>query len=170
MHSLSAIGGEMRSESAAVRRALEIGMLCQFAARLAKHGQMPLGAFVKMATSIQQVGQLKLYFNNYDKCLGYVMWALLTPDVERDLLAGRPRVLADWEYNDGSSPWILDMAVLPGALPYVLEDLRDVVFKDHEQLTYFRLKGAKRIFKRLSRQDRSSFIKAGRHSASIQSR
>jgi hypothetical protein len=52
-----------------------------------------------------------------------------------------------------------------GSLPYVLEDLRDVVFRDHEQLSYFRVKGGRRMCKRVSRLDRTTFMAAGRHGA-----
>lgn len=163
MHSLCALGGAVTPGSPAMARSLDLGLLCQFAARLPAHAQMPLGRFVQLASAARQVGQLKLYVNGHDECVGYVIWALLRPDVERAFIAGKPRVLADWEYSDGSSAWILDMAVAPGSLPYVLEDLRDVVFKGHEQVTYFRTKGARRLCKRVSRHDRSSFIAAGRH-------
>lgn len=165
MHSVCAIGGEIKPGSPVIPRAFNLGLLCQFAARLPGHAQMPLGSFVQLAVAAQQVGQLKLYFNGYDECVGYVMWGLLTPDVEREFISGKPRALAEWEYSDGSSAWILDMATAPGSLRYVLEDLRDVVFEGHEQLTYFRVKGGRRMCKRVSRQDASSFIAAGRRRA-----
>ncbi|MFG6428693.1 toxin-activating lysine-acyltransferase [Roseateles sp. LYH14W] len=162
MHSICAVGGALKPESKLLRQASEVGLLCQFAARLPSHQQMPLPGFMSLAMATQQVGQLKVYLNGYEECVGYVMWALLTPDVEREFISGKPRALADWEYSDGTSAWILDMAVAPGSLPHVLQDLRDVVFKDQEQLTYFRVKGGRRMCKRVSRADRSSFMAAGR--------
>jgi hemolysin-activating ACP:hemolysin acyltransferase len=162
MHSMSAICGALTPDSAAMRRALELGLVCQFAARLPSHARMPLGSFIALALAAQQVGQLKIYLNGYEECVGYAIWALLTPEVEREFIAGKPRALAEWEYGDGTSPWVLDMAVAPGSLTYVMEDLRDSVFKDHEQLTYFRVKGGRRMCKRISRQSRTSFIAASR--------
>ncbi|MFO1227020.1 toxin-activating lysine-acyltransferase [Roseateles sp.] len=165
MYSASAIGGEIKPDSAIIPKALNLGLLCQFAARFPSQMQTPLPSFVQLAMSAQQLGQLKLYFNGYDECVGYVIWALLTPDVEREFIAGKPRPLAEWEYSDGTNAWVLDMAVAPGSLRYVLEDLRDVVFEGHEQLTYFRTKAGRRLCKRVSRQDGSSFIAAGRRRA-----
>jgi hemolysin-activating ACP:hemolysin acyltransferase len=162
MHSLAAIGGRLKPESAMAGRARDLGLACQFATRLPGHAQMPLGSFVPLLLSAQQVGQFKVYLNGYDECVGYVAWALLTPDVEREFIAGKPRALAEWEFSDGTSPWILDLVVAPGSLPYVLEDLRDVVFKDHAQLTYYRVKGGRRMCKRVSRNDRTTFMAAGR--------
>lgn len=60
--------------------------------------------------------------------------------------------------------WILDLAVAPGSLPYVLQDLRDEVFREQEHLTYYRVKNERRVCKRVSRDDRTSFMAAGRRS------
>jgi hypothetical protein len=86
----------------------------------------------------------------------------LTPDVETDYIAGQPRPLADWEFSDGTSPWVLAFGAMPEMLPKLLENLRDVVFKDHQHVTYHRFKGQHRLSKRISRGDRSSFMAAGR--------
>ena len=123
---------------------------------------MNLAGFAGLARGATQVGQLRVYVNKTHECVGYVIWATLTPDVERRFIGGKPRPLADWEFSDGTSAWILDFAVAPGMLQKVLADLRDVVFKDHDQLTYYRLKGQRRLCKRVSRGDHSSFMAAGR--------
>ena len=93
--------------------------------------------------------------------MGYVIWALLTPDVEREFIAGKPRPLADWEYSDGTNAWVLDMAVAPGSLRYVLEDLRDVVFEGRATDLLPYQGRAPPVQARVSRQDGSSFIAAG---------
>lgn len=105
---------------------------------------------------------MRVYVNTANECVGYVIWATLTPDVERRYIGGQPRALADWEFSDGTSAWVLDFAVMPGLLRPVMEDLRDVVFKEHDQLTYYRQKGKRRLCKRISRSDRTSFMAAGR--------
>lgn len=160
MHSTAAIGGLLKPASAAA--SADLGLVCQFAARLPGHDQTPLSGMLSMLLNARRVGQLKVYLNGYDECVGYVIWAFLTPEVEDEFIAGQPRALAEWEFNDGTSPWILDMAAAPGSLPYVLEDLRDVVFGDHEQLSYFRVKAGRTVCKRVSRLDRTTFMAAGR--------
>jgi hemolysin-activating ACP:hemolysin acyltransferase len=165
MHSTAAIGGRLGPDSVAASQSQDLGLVCQFAARLPGHTQTPLGGMMSLLLNARRVGQLKIYLNGYDECVGYVVWAFLTPEVEDEFISGQPRPLAEWEFNDGTSPWILDMAVEQGSLPYVLEDLRDVVFRDHEQLSYFRVKGGRRMCKRVSRLDRTTFMAAGRHGA-----
>lgn len=165
MHSIAAIGGRLLPESEAALRSRDLGLVCQLAARMTDHARTPLGDFMSLLQNARKLGQLKIYLNAYGDCVGYVAWALLTPDVEDEFIAGAPRALHDWEFNDGTSPWILDMVVAQGSLPYVLEDLRDVVFTGHEHLSYFRLKGGRMVCKRVSRQDRTTFMSAGRRGA-----
>ncbi len=163
MHSVCAIGGALQPDSVARRTVTDFGLVCQFAANLPSHAQMPLRSFAVLTQHAQQVDQLKVYLNGYEECVGYVIWALLTPDVERAFIAGNLRPLAPWEFNDGNSLWILDMAVASGSLSYVLEDLRDAVFAEYTQLTYLRVKQGRRLFKRVSRNDRTSFMAAALH-------
>lgn len=162
MHSTAAIGGQLQLNSACARQSQDLGLVCQFAARLSDHARRPLGEILSLLLTTQRLGQLKVYLNGYEECVGYVAWALLTPDVEEEFISGNPRPLQEWEFNDGVSPWILDMGVKPGSLPYILEDLRDVVFCEHEQLSYFRLKSGRMVCKRVSRLDRTTFMSAGR--------
>jgi hemolysin-activating ACP:hemolysin acyltransferase len=162
MHSTAAIGGKPKPNSDAARQSLDLGTVCEFAVRVRDHAQTPLGGMVSMLLNARRLGQLKVYMNGYGECVGYVVWALLTPEVEDEFLSGEPRPLAEWEFNDGTSPWILDMVVAPGSLQYVLEDLRDVVFREYPHLTYFRVKRERRLFKRVSRLDRTTFMSAGR--------
>ena len=156
-------GGELKpSATSECERAVAVGLAFQFAASARSHQGQPLAGFAALARSALQVGQMRVYVNPAHECVGYVVWATLTPDVERDYIAGKPRPLAEWEFSDGTSAWVLDFAVAPGLLPKVMADLRDVVFKDHDQLTYFRLKGQRRLCKRVSRSDGTSFMAAGR--------
>ena len=158
MHSVFAIGGALEQDSPQRRQAEELGLACQLASRLSTHSQIPLSSFVSLARMAQQVSQFKVYLNGYGACVGYVAWALLSPDVESEYLACNPRPLAEWEFNDGTSPWRLDFAVAQGSLPYVLADLRDAVFPHYECVTYFRMKGARLVCKRVGRNDRTSFM------------
>jgi hemolysin-activating ACP:hemolysin acyltransferase len=159
--------GRLDPDSEKGRSCLDIGLLCHFAARTVHLSSSPVGTFVQRILVAQQLQQLKIYVNGYDECVGFVTWAYLSPDVERAFLSGKYRALDEWEYNDGTSPWVLDMVVAPGSLRYVLEDLRDVVFKDCPWLTYFRTKGDKRLFKRVSRQSRASFFSTAREGGQL---
>lgn len=144
-----------------------IGLAFQFAARLPSHHRQPLAGFAALARGALQVGQMRVYVNTAYECVGYVIWATLTPDVERQYISGKPRPLADWEFSDGTSAWVLDFAVSPGLLRPVMEDLRDIVFQDHDQLTYFREKRSRLTCKRLTRDGRTSFMAAGRHQQEV---
>ncbi len=105
------------------------------------------------------LGQVKIYFNNYGECMGYVVWATLAPDVERRFIRDKNINLHPTEWNEGISLWIIDFLVLRGSLQYVLADLRDRQFAAYETLTYFRIKNGKRIFKRVGRTDGGRFFR-----------
>lgn len=162
MHSTFVVGGVLETHSPFRRRAEELGLACQLAARLSIHTQTPLNSFASLVQKAQQLGQFKVYLNGYGECVAYVIWALLSPDVEQEYVDCNPRPLAEWEFNDGTSPWILDFAVAPGSLPYVLADLRDSVFEGYEHVTYYRMKAGGLLCKRLSRDDRTSFMSRAR--------
>jgi hemolysin-activating ACP:hemolysin acyltransferase len=157
IHSICAIGGHLDTTSAAARDAQQLGLICRFACGFPS-ARVALGAFVKHASDAQQVGQLKVYLNGYGDCVGYAIWAFLSPEVEQEFLSGQVRPLAAWEYNEGTRPWILDLFVAPGSLRHVLEDLRDVVFRDHQQVTYRRSKGGWLLCRQVSRSDRTTFM------------
>lgn len=167
MHSTAAIGGQLIMDSTVARQSQELGLACQFAAQQSLNLQKSFGEVMGTLVSAHRLGQLKVYLNGYEECVGFVAWALLTPDVEAEFISGNLRPLRQWEFNDGVSPWILEMGVRDGSLPYILEDLRDVVFGGYEQLTYFRTKGERTVCKRVSRLDRTTFMLAGRKGTGI---
>lgn len=157
-HSLHAIGGSVDVNGTAARRALELGLLCQFALTIARHAGLGLQAWLDPIIKAQKLGQLKVYVNGYDECVGYVSWAFLSPEVEAEFLAGRPRPLAHWEYNEGTSAWLIDFAVAPASLPYVFDDLRDRVFAAHPAVHYFRGEGETRVVERACRREGTGFM------------
>jgi hemolysin-activating ACP:hemolysin acyltransferase len=160
--------GELKPSSTAERdHALAMGLALQFAAASPGHKGLPLTGFAALTQRALQLGQMRVYVNTSHECVGFVIWAMLTPDVESEYIADTPRPLAAWEFSDGTSAWVLDFAVAPGLLRRVMEDLRDDVFKEHEQLTYYRIKGEQRVCKRIRRDDRTSFMTAGHRTQGV---
>src|SRR4051812_23054467 len=167
MQTICAIETAPSDGAPARERALALGLALQLASMLPSHQDMTSTSFAELARRAMQVGQLRVYVNSDHECVGYVIWATLTPDVERRFVRGKPRELAEWEFSDGTSAWVLDFAVAPGMLRRVMEDLRDVVFKDHDHLTYYRQKGRRRLCKQVSRSNRTSFMAAGRRTQEV---
>lgn len=141
-----------------IERARTLGFICGLARNSHRHAQMPLGSLLGMLDSAILVGQFKLYFNHYGECMGYVVWAFLAPDVENRMLKGKGTTLNLEEWNQGASLWVIDFLVPHGSLPYVLRDMRDNLFKDHDTVTYFRFKNGRRIAKQISRSAGGSFF------------
>ena len=156
-YSLTAIGGKPTENG--LKRAQTFGFVCELARSSQFHSQIPTGSMIGMLDSAVQLSQIRVYFNNYGECMGYVIWALLSQDVEQRLLRGTDLSLDSTEWNEGSSLWIVDFFVRRGSLPYVLLDMRDNLFANQETLTYFRVKNGKRVSKRLSRSDGGNFFR-----------
>jgi len=135
------------------------------AAGTAERCDIELSRMVNLLRGAQNVGQTRVYLNAYGECVGFVAWAFLSPPVEREYLRGNRRPLGEWEYNEGTSAWILDLAVRRGCLKYIMADMRDNIFAQCEQITYSRMRQAKCLTKRLSRNDRSSFMRNGQRAS-----
>lgn len=157
-YSLSAVGGKPGETQ--LKRGQTVGFVCDMARNSPLHAPMPVGGLMSILDAAMALEQVKVYFSDYGECMGYVVWAYLSPDVEQRFLRGKDLSLDLTEWNEGTCPWIVDFLVPRGSLRYVLHDLRDTVFKDHETLTYFRIKNGKRICKRVSRADGGYFFRS----------
>lgn len=158
-HSTLTITGEASGPH--VERAQFIGHVMQLAARTAHHNSVPLQVLADRALTAHSLEQAKLYFNDYGQCVGYVIWALLSPEVERRFLGTPDSSLHISEWNEGGSLWILDFVVPYGSLRYVMDDLRDQLFPHQACVTYFKYKNRKRMAKRMSRDSFAHFFKRG---------
>lgn len=144
VYSLYACGGELDPESPIARRAAQIGHACQFAMNIPELAGGPMGTLVHRLAALAALGQMKVYLSPYGRCIGFATWAFLAPDVEAALTEGQWPSLHEWQYNEGTSAWIVDLAVASGSLPYVVDDLSQRVFRDHAIVHYVRRKGALR--------------------------
>jgi hemolysin-activating ACP:hemolysin acyltransferase len=156
-YSMSSIGGKPTENQ--TRRVSTIGFVFDMASTSVSHMHLPVTALMRQVNIAISTEQIKVYFNNYGECMGYVVWALLAPDVESRFFNGDLSLqLVEW--NEGTSLWIIDFLVPRGSLKYVLRDLRDDVFKDHSTVTYFRVKRGKLITKQMGRNDGGNFFKS----------
>ncbi|WP_298325231.1 toxin-activating lysine-acyltransferase [Asticcacaulis sp.] len=153
----SSIDGPLPADALTVEG--QIGHCCKLACYSAVHSSMGIKAFIEHLSAPIALNQIKLYFNRFGQCVGYVVWAYLSPRTEKRLLTEPDYRLKDYEWSEGQSLWIVDFLVPHGSLDLVLVDFRDNLFAKDKSVTYFRLKSRKRIAKQLSRQDSCSFFK-----------
>jgi hemolysin-activating ACP:hemolysin acyltransferase len=143
---LCGIGGRVRTSTPEFARAALIGLVLQFASQSPYHRNRTLPDIVATLLMAYRLGQLKVYFNDYGECVGYVAWALLSPQVASEFRQTGTRRLESIEWNEGFEPWIVDFLIRPGSLHYVVRDLRHLVFADYASLSYVRArKGVRRL-------------------------
>lgn len=102
-----------------------------------------------------------VFFDRFGRCAGHVLYAYVdTFSGSAFLRAGvTPHTLA--ATRPGSNLWLFDFSAIHGQLRSVLVALRDLHFVDASAVTYFRNKLGRRIAKRLSREDCTSFFAQG---------
>lgn len=143
-------------------RLARLGDIVQFAGTRSSHAGLPAAYFVNVLGAAHAVDQVKVFYNDFGQCMGYVAWALLDPEVERRVLRTGRMDLRDFEWNEGASLWITDFLVEGAALQNSLAYMRDHLFARHEVVTFARWRKGKLQFKRAVRSSTSWFWSAGR--------
>lgn len=105
--------------------------------------------------------QLRYFFNGEGEPVGFVAWAKITIDVQRKMMKTASWNLHKSEWNEGEILWIVDFLALFGNLNSILEVLRDEVFTNFSSVRYIRFKNNKAIFKEITREDFSRFMRSG---------
>jgi hemolysin-activating ACP:hemolysin acyltransferase len=155
-YSLTTAGG--KASDADIRQDQMLGAIVRLMSQSGFHARMTVHQAVDRLRMPICLGQVKVYFNDFGQCMGYLTWAYLTPDVENRVMAGgQNSVLQDFEWNEGRSLWVMDLLVPGGAIRDILVDMRDHLFSTSGTATYFRYKNGKRLCKRISRTDNASF-------------
>lgn len=103
--------------------------------------------------------QIGLRFGRFGQLCGCVQWARVTPEVSDRLLRYGTDSLQPLDMHGGDETWILDFSVRHGEAPRVLACLRDDWLRASPRVTYFRVKRGRRIAKRVSRADPTSFFR-----------
>ena len=84
--------------------------------------------------------KIKCYFDASGIVAAYVVWGLLSEDVDRRVITTFKPGLHVSEWNEGEQLWILDLVAPFGHLKYVLKDLSENVFADIATARYLRVK------------------------------
>lgn len=141
------------------RTLIALGLMLQLAGDGAS-GRKRLDSMVACLSAAVTSGKTKLYFDRYGAPVAYVAWATVNADVEQRLLREPGYVLEQEKINSGASLWVTDFFATDGYLQPVLRDMCDTLFREHDQITYFRFKGRRRIAKRISRHGHHAFLRS----------
>jgi hemolysin-activating ACP:hemolysin acyltransferase len=136
-----------------------VGAVCQLAALSKCHAGVALFSTIDRLRMPIKLDQIKVFFSDFDQCMGYVTWAYVTPEVEARLIADPTSTLHEFEWNEGNRLWIMDFLAPKGSIEHIMRNMRDVLFLDSETLSYFRVKNGRRICKQISRTDPTRFFR-----------
>lgn len=119
----------------------------------------PLAWYLERLHRAAELHQIKFYFDRFGRYCGHVWWTHAPASCELVLLRQGPDGLAASNFSSEGDAWILDFGAQFGALASILVDMRDNVLAHGSTLTYFRYKRNHRMAKRISRENRASFLK-----------
>lgn len=140
-------------------RYARLGYVAGLLATIPRRPKMPMEAALWLADVAISVEQIKLYFARDGQPVAYASWALLAEEVERRIARLGFPLLHVSEWNEGSLLWIVDLVAPYGHLPYVLCDLRDEVFSEHQKACYLRTKGEGHVAREIRRSSIASIVR-----------
>lgn len=144
-YTLHGIGGRPDIECEHHRQTCELGYILGLMAESPYHSPRRVSDAARTLKLAQQLGQVRVYYSDYGRCMGYVVWAMLAQDTYAQFKAGRVRPLEQFEWNEGYMPWIVDFLVRPGSLVYVARDLRTKLFVGCREISYIRTRRGQTI-------------------------
>ncbi|WP_426212362.1 toxin-activating lysine-acyltransferase [Massilia sp. TWP1-3-3] len=156
-----------RASTQELERAQFIGFVMALATRSQVHNSTAIWTQFERATTAHSLGMYHLFFNSYGQCVGYVLWAMISSEVESKLLTTGDASLHISEWTEGANLWIVDFVVPFGSLRHALEKLRDSIFAEQRVATYFRYKNGRQFAKRLSRERQNGFFNTKRKTARL---
>jgi hemolysin-activating ACP:hemolysin acyltransferase len=94
--------------------------------------------------------QLKVYFNRRGQPVGFVIWAWLGTDTEREFMSGGWRSLHHSEWREGNSLWLLDIVSPFNNTRHILRAFYRDNMPGVKELTYGRRIRGSFVVKRIS--------------------
>ncbi len=149
-----ASNGAQHEESA------RLGLAVMLLAKIPSRGNTSIRVFARTILEAIRQHNIKFYYDCDGIAVAYALWAYLEPATETRILTKHSTVLEPDEWNAGSSLWIIDLIAPLGNLLYVLDDLRDNVFKEEQAVRYLRHKNGRFIAKEISRDSHCHFFRA----------
>jgi cytolysin-activating lysine-acyltransferase len=137
---------------------VKLGYAAALLASIARRPHMPMPAAIRLLDVAIGFDQFKLYLTGYGRPVAYVAWAFLSHDVEQRITRTKSPLLHVSEWNEGSSLWIMDLVAPHGHLSFVLRDLRDALFREHQTVRYVRMSRQRFVVKKLGRESPASFF------------
>jgi hemolysin-activating ACP:hemolysin acyltransferase len=138
-----------------------LGYIASLLALMPNRPHLPVAVALQLAEIAVGLDQYKIYFAPDGKPVAFISWALLSADVEERVIRSKSIALHVSEWNEGSSPWIVDFVAPFGRAPQILCDLRDGLFCGRETVRYLRIKPARVLIKEIARQSTASFFSRG---------
>lgn len=130
------------ASTSGVRRAISIGFLLAEWAGRPSPANRSLAWCVDRLLRAFELGQLELFFDDYGRFSGHVLWSGFDESLHERLIAGGPETAGPLELGEGPHTWILDASLRNGVLDEALLAMRDLLWPRAGEVFYFRVRPA----------------------------
>jgi hemolysin-activating ACP:hemolysin acyltransferase len=104
--------------------------------------------------------QICIYIDDFKQFSGLALWTSVSEDVNKRLLRDGITQLQPKDINTGNKIWIIEICALNGSAKRLIRIFHDQYLNECQQVNYSRIKNGKRIVKRISRTDCTSFFQS----------
>lgn len=135
-----------------------IGAAARLMSKSAYHRLLPISHAHSMLAQAIQEETIRFYYNAFGRLAGYVIWANPTDSVIRRVVTTGQLLIYPGEWGSSPRKFVIDFLAPSGRLKYVLEDMRDSLFRHDQSLLYARIKFGRVIVKEVCRSRKSHFF------------
>ena len=115
------------------------GVVAQLMARSKRYCHYPLAYVSAWIDPALVTNQLTIFYRKNDsEPVGFITWALMSPDVERRWVSDPRASLHISEWNEDGKLWIIDFMAMPGYCEDIVEFIHESMFQDHAHARYQR--------------------------------
>jgi hemolysin-activating ACP:hemolysin acyltransferase len=137
---------------------LTVGCAISVISQSSNYSRKKLSFAVDCLLKYIEENQILIQFNEFGEFSSLAMWANVSIDISRRLVKHGTINMQPQEINTGNETWLIDIYNINGSIHQLLRVLRDEFLLNSSRVTYSRIKNGKRIAKRISRSDCTSFF------------
>ncbi len=116
-----------------------LGRMINLMRESALHQQWPIGEIDHYILPPLKLGQVQFFYRPQKRLVGFVTWAMISPDLAAGMTQRSPELLPD-QWQSGDRSWIIDMVAPFGDVRSICCLLAKTIFADQEVMSLRRAK------------------------------
>lgn len=118
--------------------ALLLGNAVMLMARSKKYLGFHISSIAGWTLPAINVNQIKIFFDEKGRPVGYVTWAFLSDETEKKWMEDANFRLHPSEWNEGLNLWIIDFVSSPGFIWGIISSIKRDLFSENKKIRWIR--------------------------------